>query len=405
MRIVLASRIFAPEVSAASGLLRTWAEEFRDRGHEVVVLTARPPRGAVIDDPPGIDVRRCPVKRDRQQYVRGYLSYLSFDIPLAFRLIFSRRADLYVVEPPPTTVAVVRVIAALRRTPYVVDAADLWGDAAAMVTDSRFVLGTLRRLERWALNGARHLFAAHAPLVARFREVGIDAPATPIGFGADTVDFHYTAPSTDGPDPLFLYAGTHSEWHGAGVFIDAFARIAAQWPGSRLLFVGNGEERDALRAHAQRVGLGDRIEFRAPIPPAELNGILSSATVSLASLRPGQGYDYAFTTKVYSSLAAGCPVIFSGVGPTAPFLRSADNPDVGVAVDYDVAAVAEAMDNAASRRLAPTARELLASWAAERYSLAQIARTVADVSLAVGRRPPTSRRIDRAPQPPHQEHA
>ena len=34
---------------------------------------------------------------------------------------------------------VVRVIAALRRVPYVVDAADLWSDAAAMAT----VKGTL----------------------------------------------------------------------------------------------------------------------------------------------------------------------------------------------------------------------------------------------------------------------
>ncbi len=65
MRVVIATRIFAPEISAASGILRVWAEEFRDRGCEVTILTAAPPRGAVIDDPPGIDVRRAPVKRDR----------------------------------------------------------------------------------------------------------------------------------------------------------------------------------------------------------------------------------------------------------------------------------------------------------------------------------------------------
>lgn len=404
MRIVIVSRIFAPEVSAASGLLRTWAEEFRDRGHEVVVLTSRPPRGMVIDDPLGVDVRRAAVKRDRQQYVRGYLSYLSYDIPLAFRLLFSRKADLYVVEPPPTTVAVVRVVARLRRTPYVVDAADLWGDAAAMVTDSRFVLGALRRVERWALNGARHLFAAHEPLIERFREVGIVTPATAIGFGADTAEFRFSEDLSADPAPLFVYAGTHSEWHGAGIFIEAFATIASQLPTARLLFVGNGEERDALRARAQVLGLHDAVEFRTPIPPAELNRVLAKAVVSLASLRPGQGYDYAFTTKVYSSLSAGCPVIFSGVGPTAPFLRATENPDVGVAVDYDVTAVAQAMLEAALHPLASTAREKLASWASERYSLTNVARTVVDASLAVSGRPQPHRRIDRAQPPAHQEH-
>src|SRR5664279_5224359 len=101
MRIVIATRIFAPEISGASAILRTWAEEFRDRGCEVTVLPARPPRGAVIDDPPGIDVRRAPVKRDRQRYVRGYVSYMSFDIPLAFRLLFSRKACLLYTSPSP----------------------------------------------------------------------------------------------------------------------------------------------------------------------------------------------------------------------------------------------------------------------------------------------------------------
>src|SRR5512133_4100201 len=119
MRVTIVSRIFAPEVSAAPGLLRTWAEQFRDRGCNVTVVTTKPPRGVPDLEIDGVRVRRLAVHRDRQDYVRGYLSYLSFDIPLAFRLLFSRPTDLYVVEPPPTTVAVVRVIAALRRTPYV----------------------------------------------------------------------------------------------------------------------------------------------------------------------------------------------------------------------------------------------------------------------------------------------
>ena len=61
MRVVIASRIFAPEVSAASGILRSWAEEFHARGHGVTVLTARPPLGTAIDDPEGVRVLRVPV--------------------------------------------------------------------------------------------------------------------------------------------------------------------------------------------------------------------------------------------------------------------------------------------------------------------------------------------------------
>jgi glycosyltransferase involved in cell wall biosynthesis len=382
MRVVIATRIFGPEVSAASGILRTWAEEFRDRGFEVVVLTARPPRGALIDDPPGIGVRRAPVKRDRQQYVRGYISYMSFDIPLALRLLFSAKADLYVVEPPPTTVAVVRVIAALRRTPYVVRAADYWTEAAELVTRNRLILGALRRAEAWGLQGAKKLFAAHQPLIDRFRSLGITTPAVPIGFGADTKHFSYDGQLPADP-PLFVYAGTHSEWHGAGIFIDAMSTVMEQHPEARLEYFGNGEERDGLQARARELGIEGSVDFHAPIPPAALAPILAGATASVASLAPVAANEYALATKVYSSIAAGCPVIFSGVGPTVEFFNASDHPHAGVAVAYDSQAVAAAMSAAAAAPLPQAARAELARWSADRFSLKVIATQIVDESLAI----------------------
>jgi glycosyltransferase involved in cell wall biosynthesis len=382
MRVVIATRIFGPEVSAASAILRTWAEEFRDRGCEVTVLTARPPRGAVIDDPTGIEIRRARVKRDKQQYVRGYLSYLSFDVPLAFRLLFSRKADLYVVEPPPTTVAVVRVIGALRRTPYVVRAADYWTEAAELVTANKLIIGTLKRLEAWGLRGAKMLFAAHEPLMQRFREVGIDTPAVPIGFGADTKDFRYDEQPPAQP-PVFVYAGTHSEWHGAGIFVEAMPAVLERHPGARLEFYGNGEERATMLARARELGVETAVEFHGPIPPAALSPILAGATASVASLAPVAPNEYALATKVYSSLAAGCPVIFTGVGPTIEFLGDAGHPRAGVAVPYDVDATAAAMIAAADAPVQPSERAALARWSSEEFSLAGIAQRVVDTSFTI----------------------
>lgn len=382
MRVIIISRIFGPEVSAASGILRTWAEEFRDRGFDVTVLTDKPPRGSMIVDPPGITVRRAPVKRDKQQYVRGYLSYMSFDIPLAFRLLFSPRADLYIVEPPPTTVAVVRVIGALKRTPYVVRAADYWTEAAELVIRSKLVLSALRRVEAWGLNGAKVLFAAHQPLINRFRAVGITTRAVPIGFGADTKHFRYEGQAPPEP-PVFIYAGTHSEWHGAGIFVEAMPAALRAYPGARLAYYGNGEEREAMRARARELGIEASVEFHAPIPPAQLSHILSGATASVASLTPVPANEYALATKVYSSLTAGCPVVFAGVGPTVDFLADVGHPHAGAAVDYDAAAAAASMIAAAAAPLQPLERARLADWAASEYSLVAIARQVADESMAV----------------------
>lgn len=384
MRVVIVSRIFTPEPAAASFLLKATAEAFRDAGHEVEVLTSTPPAGISGSDPDGVVVRRASVKRDSQGYVRGYLSYMSFDIPVLFRLLFSRRADLYLVEPPPTTGSVVRAVAWARRTPYVYDAADLWSDAAAVVTSSRVVLGALRALERFAMRGTAHAFAISHGLIERMRQIGIRVPATAVGFGTDTSAFRYF-PQEPPSAPTFVYPGSYSEWHGAEVFVDALAGVQSQYPGARLIFIGNGSEQPRMRRRVSELRLSG-VEFRDPVPPEELARLLSSATVSLASLKPGAGYDYAFTTKVYGSLASGCPVIFSGVGPTASFLQEeSEHQPVGVAVGWDVDAVRQAMLDAAATPLTPAARSELAIRASARYSLRSVAtRIVIESERVVG---------------------
>lgn len=372
MRIVIVSRIFAPEPAAASFLLRATAEAFRDAGHEVEVLTSAPPWSASGSDPRGIRVRRARVRRDRQGYVRGYVSYMSFDIPVFFRLLFSRRADLYLVEPPPTTGAVVRVIGWLRRTPYVYDAADLWSDAAGVVTSSSLVLRALRAVERFAIRGTAHAFAISEGLIDRMRQIGINVPATAVGFGTDTSSFRYI-PQDPPTEPRFVYPGSYSEWHGAEVFLDAFAAVREKHPEARMIFIGNGSEQPRMRARMIELGLSG-VEFHDPVPPGQLATVLSTATASLASLKPGAGYDYAFTTKVYGSLASGCPVIFAGAGPTAPFLRAeSEHHPVGVAVPWDANAARDAMLRAVDEPLSRAERVDLAGWASERYSLSSVA--------------------------------
>jgi len=391
MRVVIVSRVFAPEASAASMILTSISEAFRDAGHRVTVLTVRPPRQMVAVDPGGVSVKRARVLRDSQGYVRGYLPYLSFDLPLAFRLLLRPRADVYFVEPPPTTGAVVRVVTVLLRRPYFYRAADIWSDAAGMATDSRTVVRLLRRVERFALRGAKHLFATSPEVAARARELGSAAPTTVTGWGIDAKVFRFRPRATPAKRPYFIYAGTHSEWHGAGIFIEGFAAFSLKHPEYGLVFVGNGSERLKLAARAAELDL-TTVEFREAVPATELCPLLSDATASLASLRPGCGYDYAFTTKVFASLSSGCPIVFSGVGPTRDFIEDARrHRPVGQAVAYDAEAVAEALLWAANHPLSESERRSIASWTATHHSLDAIAALVVGEAerLRAGRSSPS----------------
>jgi hypothetical protein len=116
-----------------------------------------------------------------------------------------------------------------------------------------------------------------------------------------------------------------------------------------------------------------------PVSPDELNDLLNGAVASLASLKPGTGYEYAFTTKIYASLASGCPVIFAGPGPTFSFLTGVtDAVSAGCAAEYSVSRVTEMMTRMSADRLSHSERKQLSDWSRARFSIDAIARGIVD---------------------------
>ena len=385
---MLASRIFAPEAAAATFRLTEVVRALVARGARVQVLTSTPPpgqRAADATDVPGAEVRRAPVLRDASGYVRGYLQYLSFDLPLAVRLLTTPRPDVVLVEPPPTTGAVVRVVVGLRSlvgrsVPYVYYAADVWSDASESVGAPRAVVSMLRSVERFALRGAASVLAVSEGVAERVRELGAD-PVTVVRNGIDTDLFTPHGPRPDdAPDgPFLVYAGTASEWQGAEIFAEAMREVVARVPGARLVFLGSWP---ALERIAADLPPGT-IELRALVPPAEAAAWQRAAAGALVSIRPGLGYDFAYPTKVLAALACGTPVVYAGPGPAGEDLA---RDDLGESVEYAVGPVSEAMARVLAAHPLPEAeQQRRAAWVLEHRSLARTGREAADsVLLTVG---------------------
>lgn len=382
MRVVVASRIFAPEPAAASYRLAALTRALRADGARVTVLTSTSPEFVPGDDEAGVSVRRAPVLRDSTGAVRGYLPYLSFDIPLVLRLLLVPRPDVVVVEPPPTTGAAARVVCAIRRIPYVYYAADVLSDAAAAAGSPAPIVRAVRALERWVLRGAAVVLSVSDGVSARLAELGVSGTVDTVGNGVDTTVFVPTGPVHDLGAPFLLYAGTASEVHGAGVFLDAFARVLERHPDARLVFMGQGSEREALEQGARQLPAGS-VVFEPRRSAAEVSEWLRGASASLASVRPGHGYDFAFPTKMYASVACGTPVVYAGGGPGRVF---AGIPSVGAATDYDVAQVADAMIGALGRPIDRAARAVLADWARSTVSLDAVAQRASRVITRVANR-------------------
>ena len=377
-RVVLATRVFAPEPAAAAIRLHGLAHALAMDGHNVTVLTSRfgSLRGSVTDE--GVLIKRFPVLRDSAGAVRGYAQYMSFDIPLFFRLLTCRRPDAVVVEPPPTTGSVARIACSLRRIPYVYYACDILSDAAEAEHMKPLVVRVLRSIERFALTGAERVIAVSEGVAQRARELGA-ANVSVVPNGVQTQELLDRTPLPDGfphaGGPVYLYAGTASSLQSPDVFIRAFPRVKTVFPKAVLVFLGQGNAWDDLVELGRTTSMD--IVFHEPVPPDQAQRWYASADVSLASIRPG-GYDYAYPTKILVSLAQGTPVVYIGQGPPANDIRKSN---LGRTSGFSPDEVADAMIQAGNMAMHREAgeRERLRQWVISHRSLPATSRRAAQV--------------------------
>lgn len=406
MLITLATRTFTPEPTAAALRLGALARALAAGGDRVRVLTSRlapsvardaaaaansapspvhgersggsATPGAPVDaggDQGGhglVEIRRAPVLRDRTGAVRGYVSYLSFDVPLIARLLTGPRPDVIVSEPPPTTGAAVRLACAARRIPYVYYCADIVSDAAALAGVARPVVRAVAALEAFALRGARRVIAVSDGVARRASELGATrVEVVPNGVRvpkAVASGFPAGFPTCSGP--VFVYAGTVAHWLAPEVFVDAFELARERLVDARLVFVGQGSGWEDLVARARGVA---GVRLLPAVSADEADRWMARATATLASLRPG-GYDYAYPTKILASLAQGTPVIYAGPGQAARDVRESG---LGVACALDLSQVAEAMVAFASDSVHWVGAEQARAWVRENRSVDASSRAAA----------------------------
>ncbi|QPL06498.1 glycosyltransferase [Actinomyces respiraculi] len=388
----MATRIHLPEAAAAA--LRLDGVERALAGHHVPVrvLTTTPPASAPEPtDPQGVSVSRWPALRDASGYLRGYLPYVSFDVPLMGRFFAQPRPDAVLVEPPPTTGVVMRLACALRRVPYVWYAPDVWSTAAQSTGAPRLVLEALRRMESFAVRGAARVVAINEEVAEHVRALG-GREVRVVPNGVDTSVFDPTGPVPDAEarrrigltGPYAVYAGTLSEWQDAGVFVRALEGLRATRPDAQILFLGQGSDWETVAQDASRLPAGadgaPAVVMHPPLPPAEAAAWQRGAVCALVSIKPGLGYDFAYPTKVLAALGCGTPVLYAGHGPVG---EDVERDDLGIVSDHDPQAVAAAMEAAFAADAALTDRqrrqraERLHAWVRTHRSLEATGQAVA----------------------------
>ena len=334
--MLFVTHYFHPEVGAPQSRLLDLAEGLARRGHDVTVLTGFPNYPDGVLQPPyrvrplrrewlrGIRIVRSAVYPAPNRGVgRRLLNHLSFAFSSLLGAPAAGRVDVTLVETPPLFTAVAGVaIAALKRTPLVLNVADLWPDAVIQFGALRHpaVIAPARALERFAYRHA-DVIAVPTPGLERTllergyaRERLVVAP-----HGVDPGRFPLDRDARPVPGRI-VYCGTLGMGHAVGTLIDAVRILHADGAGFELLLVGDGAERPELEERAR--GL-DGVVFAGRLPRDELPALLASAEIAVATQRDAPLLADALSTKVLEYMAAARPVVVAASGWTADVVTRA----------------------------------------------------------------------------------
>ena len=144
--------------------------------------------------------------------------------------------------------------------------------------------------------------------------------------GVDLARFTVASAPTTTADPTvrFAFVGRLIDWKALDVLLDAFTAARAAVPSITLDIFGDGLQREALQAQAERLGLAPYVRFHGFLPQEEVAAALHSMHVLvLPSLYECGG------AVVLEAMAMGLPVISTRWGGPADYL----DPSCGVLIE------------------------------------------------------------------------
>jgi glycosyltransferase involved in cell wall biosynthesis len=281
MKILLTSYVFAPSIGGIETVSALLAPEFVQAGHEVKLVTKTGKEDSVSRP---YEVVRNPSPRKLLELTRWCDVFFqnNISLELAWPLLFVRR-------------------------PWVI-AHHTWIDLA---------VSWKVRLKRSLL----HL--AHHATISRPIADSLLVPSTIVGNPYATEIFRLWPDVRRDKELVFL--GRLVSDKGIDLLVDALAMLRPQGLTPKLTVIGSGPEREPLRRRAERLKVGDQIEFTGPQTGVELARTLNAHQIMVIPSRWAEP----FGVVALEGIACGCMVVASrngglieAVGPCGIFFET-----------------------------------------------------------------------------------
>ena len=326
MRILLHTEEYLPTALACAIRMDVFASQLRALGHEVTVIAGSNHRNGTPKDrlPDGV-IYAPTVKIKKKTAIHRMISNLSFAFTSVFCALGAGKADVVITTSPPPLISISGwIIAAMKRAKLVYDVRDIWPDVAlemgSFSPDSIYC-----RVFRW-ITGFMYRKADLITTVSSGKILHLSKLVDPkklllVSNGYDLRNDRYFADGTAAQyDISEKFACVYIGNVGLAQGLESLLEIAARTRHTQTEFLifGDGARREALVQEAAARGL-NRVHFCGPLPHDQVASVLTHAKISYIPLKNSNMKD-SIPTKLYESLAMGCPVLLAAAGDACEIL-------------------------------------------------------------------------------------
>jgi colanic acid biosynthesis glycosyl transferase WcaI len=326
VNVAVVTHFYPPEPCAAATRVASLVDALANADHSVTVITNFPsfPAGRFAGNGrlPFIRTQRTGrvrVVRLPSLLTRGIpgarlLHWVSSAMCATLYVMAARtRFDRVIVSMPPITLAPVALAAAWRhRAGLVVDVRDVFPDIAIAMGEWRSE-GVLARIVEWIaclLYRRADLIVAVTPTaLAQIARRGVNSSRLMLARNAA----EHAAPVQGTPSARDGFTAIYAGNLGLATDIDLLLDTAALLAGDDVTIeiVGDGAQKSHLDERVRNESLRN-VFLKGSMPRADAMRAVAGADVSIVTLRKGIGESV--PTKLYDSIALGCPVVVAAEG-------------------------------------------------------------------------------------------
>ena len=344
VHILYLHQYFVPPDGSGGTRSYEMAKRLVKGGHQVTLLTTcasfpgsyqfHPGTNYLSIDGIKLHVLRVPYS-NKFSFFRRIWAFASYLFKACYDLMKVKDVDLVFATSTPLTIAIPGIFAKFRyRCKMVFEVRDLWPELPIAIGALRnsLAVSVAKYLEKYAYKNSEYVVALSPGMAKGVAKTGY--PTSRIEIIPNSCDvalfrcgiargeeFLTQYPYLKG-GPIIVYAGTLGEINGVGFLTEVASELTSLRPEIKLLIVGDGKEKEKIKAKAEKLGvLGKNLWMIPPISKKDIPGVLAASTVSISLTIDLPLLWNNSANKFFDALAAGRPVIINHEGWQADFLR------------------------------------------------------------------------------------